>query len=48
MRNDGHQIALDNIGQRLQALYGSAGHMKVTRPRGGYRIELSYPPQEVA
>jgi two-component system sensor histidine kinase AlgZ len=47
-RSDGHQIALDNIGQRLQALYGSAGRMEVTRPRGGYRIELSYPPQEVA
>jgi two-component system sensor histidine kinase AlgZ len=47
-RSDGHQIALDNIGQRLQALYGSAGQMEVTRPRGGYRIELSYPAQEVA
>ena len=46
-RSDGHQIALDNIGQRLQALYGSAGHMEVTRPHGGYRIELSYPPQEL-
>ena len=44
-RSAGHQIALDNIGQRLQALYGSAGHMEVTRPHGGYRIELSYPPQ---
>ncbi len=46
-RSDGHQIALDNIGQRLQALYGSAGNMEVTRPHGGYRIELSYPPQEL-
>lgn len=46
-RSDGHQIALENIGQRLQALYGSAGYMEVTRPRGGYRIELSYPPQEL-
>ena len=46
-RSDGHQIALDNIGQRLQALYGSAGHMEVTRPHGDYRIELSYPTQEL-
>lgn len=47
-RGDGHQIALENIGQRLQALYGAAGHMEIMRPRGGYRIELSYPPQELA
>jgi two-component system sensor histidine kinase AlgZ len=40
----GHQMALANIGQRLQALYGSAARLQAL-PRGdGYRVELSYPP----
>ena len=40
----GHQMALANIGQRLQALYGSAARLQAL-PRGdSYRVELSYPP----
>ena len=47
-RSDGHHIALENIGQRLQALYGGDGRLQVTRREGHYRIELSYPVGEVA
>ncbi len=47
-RSGGHHIALENIGQRLQALYGADGRLSVTRPGGDYRVELSYPPQEAA
>lgn len=40
----GHQMALANIGQRLQALYGAAARLQAL-PRGdSYRVELSYPP----
>jgi two-component system sensor histidine kinase AlgZ len=40
----GHQMALANISQRLQALYGSAARLQAL-PRGdSYRVELSYPP----
>jgi two-component system sensor histidine kinase AlgZ len=39
----GHHMALANIEQRLHALYGSSGRLRVA-PRGdSYRVELSYP-----
>ena len=39
----GHHMALANIEQRLHALYGASGRLRVT-PRGdSYRVELSYP-----
>lgn len=47
-RSGGHQMALENIGQRLQALYGSEGRLQVERPGGDYRVELSYPTGELA
>ncbi|MCB1855666.1 MAG: histidine kinase [Pseudomonadales bacterium] len=47
-RSAGHRIALENIGQRLHALYGSAGRLQIERPAGGYRVELSYPLQDAA
>ena len=47
-RSGGHQMALENIGQRLQALYGSEGRLQVERPGGDYRVELSYPTGEFA
>jgi two-component system sensor histidine kinase AlgZ len=39
----GHQMALANIEQRLQALYGGEGRLTVARPGGLFRVELSYP-----
>lgn len=47
-RSGGHHIALENISQRLQALYGSEGRLEVSRPDGGYRIELVYPQEDPA
>ena len=40
----GHQMALANIGQRLQALYGSAARLQALPCGDSYRVELSYPP----
>ena len=39
----GHHIALANIEQRLQALYGSAGRLQVLQEGNSYRVKLSYP-----
>lgn len=47
-RSGGHHMALENIGQRLQALYGSEGLLQVERPGSHYRVELSYPTGEFA
>lgn len=40
----GHQMALANIGQRLQALYGAAARLQALPCGDSYRVELSYPP----
>lgn len=42
-RTGGHQIALENIRQRMQVLYGSQGQLQIEQPDGLFRIELSYP-----
>ncbi len=39
----GHHMALDNVRQRLQALYGAGAWLRVSRADGCYRVELSYP-----
>ena len=41
--NDGHRMALANIEQRLQALYGSEGELQSTVDSGCYTVRLSYP-----
>jgi two-component system sensor histidine kinase AlgZ len=44
MHTEGHHMALANIEQRLQVLYGPGAQMQAA-PRGdAYRVELSYPP----
>jgi len=43
-RSGGHQIALANIRQRLQALYGSGAVLRAAPENGCFRVELSYPP----
>jgi len=43
-RSQGHQIALANIRQRLQALYGPGASMRAAPEDGNYRVELSYLP----
>lgn len=42
-RTDGHQIALENIRQRIQVLFGNQGQVKIEQPDGLFKIELSYP-----
>ncbi|MEM6580457.1 MAG: histidine kinase [Pseudomonadota bacterium] len=42
-RTDGHKIAMENIRQRLQVLYGSQGTLQTVNADGLYRVELSYP-----
>lgn len=39
----GHNMALDNIQQRLQALYGDDARFRAERVPGGHRVLLSYP-----
>ena len=41
----GHHMALANIKQRLQVLYGSSGRLQAMPLGGAYRVELSYPPR---
>ena len=41
--SQGHNMALGNIEQRLQALFGLDASMDVSRQEGHYCIELSYP-----
>ena len=44
VHTQGHHMALANIKQRLQVLYGSSGRLQATPLGGAYRVELSYPP----
>jgi two-component system sensor histidine kinase AlgZ len=47
-RSDGHHMALDNIRQRLQAMYGNRGQLRVEQGGGMFRVELAYPLGELA
>ena len=40
---DGHHMALANIAQRLQALYGSDGVLETEAGNDHYRVRLTYP-----
>lgn len=40
---DGHQMALLNIEQRLQGLFGTDAGLKIDRDPGFFRIQLHYP-----
>lgn len=40
----GHQIALDNISLRLQALYGPGARLQAVPDGGFFRVELGYSP----
>ena len=42
-RTEGHKIALENIRQRLQVLYGGQGRLQTEHADGFFRVELSYP-----
>ena len=42
-RTAGHKIALENIRQRLQVLYGGQGRLQTEHADGLFRVELSYP-----
>lgn len=44
---EGHHMALANIEQRLQAVYGSAGQLQTARRDVHFRVELSYPVGEM-
>ncbi len=44
---EGHHMALANIEQRLQVLYGSGTHLHAAPQGDAYRVELSYPPGAV-
>ena len=41
--SDGHQMALDNIRQRLDALYGGDARLDIQASRAIHRVELSIP-----
>ena len=47
VRSEGHHMALDNVSQRLQALYGAAGRLHAEHRGDSFHVELSYP-REVA
>tara|TARA_R110002110_G_C13470513_1_gene720848 strand:- start:90010 stop:91071 length:1062 start_codon:yes stop_codon:yes gene_type:complete len=42
-RSEGHQMALSNIGQRLQVLYGSGADLQVHRDAQRFKVVLRYP-----
>jgi two-component system sensor histidine kinase AlgZ len=42
-RAEGNRMALANIEQRLQALYGGEGQLQVDHPADRYRVRLLYP-----
>ncbi len=44
----GHRMAVTNIEQRLQALFGSAADLQVQREDGHYRVQLTYPVEVTA
>jgi two-component system sensor histidine kinase AlgZ len=39
----GHQMALDNVRHRLEALHGAAARLQVSPQAGRFRVELAYP-----
>ncbi len=43
-QSEGNRMALSNIGQRLQAIYGSHARLEVTPGSDQYRVELGYQP----
>lgn len=43
VRHDGNRLAQDNVRERLQAVYGRAGGLKVESGRDYYRVTLSFP-----
>jgi two-component system sensor histidine kinase AlgZ len=43
-QSEGNRMALSNIGQRLQAIYGTHARLEVTPGSGRYRVELGYQP----
>ncbi len=45
-RSDGHHMALENIRQRLQVLFGSLGQLRIDPAGDLFRVELRYPLQE--
>jgi len=45
---DGHHMALENISQRLQVMYGSRGRLQVVQNESSFRVELAYPLGELA
>jgi two-component system sensor histidine kinase AlgZ len=42
---NGHQMALQNITRRMQALYGSAASVEIQRSSGSFCVTVSYPCQ---
>ncbi len=46
--SSGHNIALTNIGDRLDALYRGAGKLRLVPGEGVFRVELSYPREGAA
>lgn len=46
-RTGGHHMALENIRQRLLVLYGTQGQLRIVHTGGLFRVELSYPLQEI-
>ncbi len=42
----GNRMALDNIEQRLRALFGTAAELRVTARPGHFRVELEYDPEQ--
>jgi two-component system sensor histidine kinase AlgZ len=46
-RTGGHHMALENIRQRLLVLYGTQGQLRIVHADGLFRVELSYPLQEL-
>jgi two-component system sensor histidine kinase AlgZ len=43
-QSEGNRMALSNIGQRLQAIYGTHARLEVTPGSGHYRVEMGYQP----
>jgi len=43
-QSEGNRMALSNIGQRLQATYGTHARLEVTPGSGHYRVEMGYQP----
>lgn len=42
-RVTGHHMGLDNVRQRLQALYGGGAQLRLSRTEEHFRVDLSYP-----